>query len=123
MLNDSTLHALRYALPLITAAIALVSLNKKSADENRKPHPGFRWSMNGLILTALLVTLGIQFTDERRQERSTADQIRRNNELLSFMRAVRLDGAKRLRAFGATWRASIRLSGSTFHFNASRDLR
>ncbi len=42
---------------------------------------------------------------------------------MSFMQAVRLAGAKGLRAFGATWRASISSSGSTFHFNALSDLR
>lgn len=85
MSNHVALQFLRYALPLITAVIALVSINKKTADDNRKAKRTSRRvsnALNVLIVTALLATLGIQFADDRRQENSAAEQLKRNNELL-----------------------------------------
>lgn len=78
---DFALRALRYAMPLIAAAIALISLLKKSSDDKNKTKRALRLSMC-LVVAALAVTLGIQFLDDMRQERSAEAQLRRNNELL-----------------------------------------
>ncbi|MDQ2974151.1 MAG: hypothetical protein M3R69_01920 [Acidobacteriota bacterium] len=82
MNNDVLLQLLRYALPLITAAIALRAINKRTAEDNRKAKRTSRLASNALILTALLATWGIQFTDDRRQQKSAAEQLKRNNVLL-----------------------------------------
>jgi len=83
--NDSLLHFLRYALPLITAVIALVSINKRSAPDIPKAKRNWLYVSSALIVMAFLTSWGIQVTDDRRQEKSAAEQLKRNNELLELV--------------------------------------
>jgi len=69
---DLVFHTLRYAIPVISAVIALVAVHKKTA----------RWWPITLIIAAMLAIEASTFTDDLRQFRSATEQLKRNNELL-----------------------------------------
>jgi hypothetical protein len=78
---DFAFHALRYVMPAIAAAIALISVVKRNKDDSGKAKRASGWFIS-LIIAALAGAWGIQFLDDVRQQRSAETQLKRNSELL-----------------------------------------
>lgn len=74
-------HVLRYAALAMAAVMAVLAFLRKTKDEAGRPSPSGKWYL-GILFIATLVAFGTQFVDDVRQERSTAEQIRANSDLL-----------------------------------------
>ncbi|MEK6410130.1 MAG: hypothetical protein AABN34_24660, partial [Acidobacteriota bacterium] len=78
---DFLYHFLKYAAPVLAAAMAIVTLLKKTRDDSGRITTAGRW-FYALIIFFLLVGVVTQIADDLRQARSTAEQLKRNTYLL-----------------------------------------
>jgi hypothetical protein len=79
--SDLVYHILKYVALILAAVMALITLVKKTRDDVGQLTRHGKWYY-ALIILFLAIGLGSQIADDRRQARSTTEQLQRNTDLL-----------------------------------------
>jgi hypothetical protein len=81
MAVDRVLNILRYSALILTFAMAVIALLRKTKRDDGQLTRAGKWYF-ALIIFSVLVAFGTQIAEDVRQEQSTAEQLKRNAHLL-----------------------------------------